>query len=193
MRIISGSARGRTLATPKDQSVRPTTDRVRESLFSILGSLHELVVLDAFAGTGALGCEALSRGAAFCYFFDPSKDSMALIKENISRVKATARASTQQQLMTQALPTITQHKLDLVFLDPPYHTALANEALQALATHHRLLAPAAIIVLEQAIEDPQPAPPSSRFALDDLRTYGRTRLTFFRHISSPEIDDLQGA
>jgi len=129
MRIISGSARGLTLATPKDQRVRPTTDRVRESLFSILGNLHDLIVLDAFAGTGALGCEALSRGAAFCYFFDPSKDSITLVKENLSRVKATDRASTQQRPMTQALPTITQHTLDLVFLDPPYHTTLAHEAL----------------------------------------------------------------
>lgn len=193
MRIISGSARGRTLATPKDQRVRPTTDRVRESLFSILGNLHELIVLDAFAGTGALGCEALSRGAAFCYFFDPSKDSIALVKENLSRVKATDRASTQQRPMTQALPTITQHTLDLVFLDPPYHTTLAHEALQALATHHHLLAPDAIIVLEQAIEDPALAPPSPLLVLDDLRTYGRTRLTFFRHLPSPEVDDLQGA
>lgn len=188
MRIISGSARGRTLATPKNQDVRPTTDRIRESLFSILGDVRDAIVLDGFAGTGALGCEALSRGAQHCYFFDNARDSIALVRENTSRIKATDRATIINLPFARALSTIDAQP-DLIFLDPPYSTALAQQALDALAQWPNL-PPDALIVLEQETDDPQGHLPSPRFHLEDQRIYGRTRLSFFRHLAQHDTDPL---
>lgn len=176
MRIIAGRAKGRALAKPKHKGVRPTTDRIRESLFSILGPMTDRIILDGFAGTGALGCEALSRGAQFAYFFDQSRASIALIKDNVSRIDAQHQSMIRQGRMTQNL-RLLQHPVDLIFLDPPYNTPLIQEALDAL--HHcDHLASNATLVLEQEIDESLPTFDPQRFELVDQRTYGRTRLSF---------------
>jgi 16S rRNA (guanine966-N2)-methyltransferase len=181
MRIIAGYARGRRLVTPSNDSVRPTTDRVRESLFSILGDLEDAKVVDGFAGSGALGCEALSRGAARCAFFDPSTQSIELVRENLKRIDAAHLAAVSRLPFTQGLARL-DFDPDLVFLDPPYHTPLAQQALDALAASPRIT-PGALVVIEQDIGD-TPASHDA-FDLDDERIYGRTRLRFLRRADAP--------
>lgn len=179
MRIIAGHARGRRLLAPADDSVRPTTDRIRESLFSILGDLEGVSVVDGFAGSGALGCEALSRGASRCDFFDLSSKSVELVTENVRRIDASDSAHISRCAFTQGLATLS-HDPDLVFIDPPYHTPLAQQALDALAASPRIT-PGALIVVEQDIDD---APAlHDRFELDDERVYGRTRLRLLRRLA----------
>ncbi len=174
MRIIGGTARGRTLATPKDDRVRPTTDRIRESLFSIMGDFHDTIVMDGFAGTGALGCEALSRGATFCYFADPSRDSVALVEENLTRIDASDRAKVLPVRFDRALEQIT-HDPDVIFLDPPYATGLLEAAVEAVAKCHGI-GKGALLVCEQGSDETPIRHPD--FELDDERVYGATRITF---------------
>jgi 16S rRNA (guanine966-N2)-methyltransferase len=178
MRIIAGHARGRRLLAPSDDSVRPTTDRIRESLFSILGDLEGVSVVDGFAGSGALGCEALSRGASRCDFFDLSSKSIELVTENVRRIDAASQAHISRCAFTQGLANLS-HEPDLIFLDPPYSTPLAQQALDALASSPRIT-PGALVVVEQEIDDTLATHP--RFELDDERVYGRTRLRLLRRV-----------
>lgn len=180
MRIISGSARGRRLATPSGSRVRPTSDRVRESLFSILGSVSDAVFLDAFAGSGAVGCEALSRGASHVYFLDAHRDSISLIEDNVSRVRARERASVHRTDASRGL-SLLSHTLDFVFLDPPYDQDPTPFFTSLSSSPH--LSPHTLIVLEQDRDSPLPSLPD--FLLDDERTYGRARLTFWLPKDSP--------
>ena len=177
MRVISGYARGRRLKAPPShmRSIRPTTDRVRESLFSLLGDVSGTVILDAFAGSGALGCEALSRGASFCFFCDPSSHAQRLIAHNIDVLHAVDRALSLALPLAKALSRIDLAP-DIVFLDPPYARCdLLNGALQALSTCDKITA-SALLVVEQDIG----APPARHeaFLFDEERLYGRTRLSF---------------
>ena len=180
MRIIAGHAKGRALAKPKHKGVRPTTDRVRESLFSILGPMHDLVVVDAFAGSGALGCEALSRGAHFVFFFDNARQSIALIKDNIGRIQSEEQTQVRACTFARGLKSINKD-VDLLFLDPPYHSDLVQRALDALEHHPHVRARARIII-EQEIDEPMPDFNTEHFHLEDQRIYGRTRLSFLRCI-----------
>jgi 16S rRNA (guanine966-N2)-methyltransferase len=177
MRIIAGEHRGRRLAAPSNDLVRPTTDRVREALFSIIGQLDDTIVLDAFAGSGALGCEALSRGASFCYFFDAAKDIIAIVRDNVDRIKSKHLASIHHASCLTSLHLL-RHDPDLIFLDPPYGTDLPQRAIDALASCPKITQ-GAFIVLEQEIEDAAPTLPD-HFLLDDERIYSRTRLQFIR-------------
>ena len=185
MRIISGAARGRRLATPTDDAVRPTSDRIRESLFSILGDVRELRVIDAFAGTGALGCEALSRGAARCDFFDASKASIALVHENVSRIQAGPRAHVHHGPFASSVLGLS-HQADLVFIDPPYATTLAQEALDALL-RAGALAPQALLVVEQDHAQARCVVDAALLQLRDERRYGRTRLCFYTYLGEPPV------
>lgn len=178
MRIIAGSARGRKLASLPTDAIRPTSDRVRESLFSILGDVHDLVVVDGFAGSGALGLEAISRGARRAYFFDRSGRSTALIKENAQRTRAGRRAIIERCTFNQGLEEhLGQETPDLWFLDPPYHTTLAHKALEKMATSPRVTA-GALVVWESDVDEAVPHTPA--FELEDERIYGRTRIQFLR-------------
>ena len=136
MRVIAGKHRGRRLATLKGDAIRPTTDRVRESLFSILGSLHDLVVIDGYAGTGALGCEALSRGASRVWFFDSSRQATDLVAENLATLGETESARVITGTFTLALRSLVEEEetegIDVVFLDPPYGSSEPVAALSAL-------------------------------------------------------------
>ncbi len=134
MRVVGGSLRGRTLAAPKSQSIRPTADRLRESLFNILIHAYDnpitgARVLDLFAGTGALGIEALSRGAAFTLFVDDGAEARALLRENVATLGLGGTSRIFRRDATKLGPAHPVEPFTLVFLDPPYGKGLAEQAL----------------------------------------------------------------
>lgn len=178
MRIIAGKAGGRRLVSPEDGSVRPTPDRVKEALFSIVGNLSGAIVADGFAGTGALGCEALSRGAAQCYFIDQRPESVELIEENLEIIDARDKGIILEGEFSHELEFIVDDP-DLWLLDPPYNSGLGAAALQAMADAN-CVTDRALVVLEQEISEP--IPEIDGFRREDAREYGRTRLTFFRRV-----------
>lgn len=149
MRIIAGEWRGRKLIAPKGDATRPTADRTRETLFSMLnsrlGSFEGLSVLDLFAGSGALGLEALSRGAAHCLFVEQDADAVKAIRANVEAFDARGRAQVQQGSVMILGPAKTVH--DLILLDPPYETGAGQVALDRMV---RLgwIGPATWIALE---------------------------------------------
>ncbi|MEJ6477819.1 MAG: 16S rRNA (guanine(966)-N(2))-methyltransferase RsmD [Octadecabacter sp.] len=178
MRIIAGQHRGLTLATvgkgDAGAHLRPTSDRVRESLFSVLlgyGYPAGARVLDLFAGTGALGLEALSRGGVHATFVDDGRVAQKLIRENIAKTRRGDDSTLIARDATR-LPPNTGAPCDLVFLDPPYGKGLGLVALTA-AHAGGWIAPDALIVWEEST--PQPAP--SGFTLQDQRRYGDTHIT----------------
>ena len=151
MRIIAGEWRGRNLVAPKGDITRPTADRTRETLFNMLtsrlGSFDGLSVLDLFAGSGALGLEALSRGAADCLFVEQDAEAVKAIKGNVAKLDARPRASVQQGSVMSLGPAKAPH--DLIFLDPPYFTGAANVALDRM-TRLGWIGPATWIAVETA-------------------------------------------
>ncbi len=180
MRIIGGQARGLRLADlgsgDAQAHLRPTSDRVREALFNLLINSQNLSlegrrVLDLFAGTGALGLEALSRGAAHCTFVDDGAIARALLRENIAKMRAMGVTRVFRRDAT-ALGENRGPRFDLIFLDPPYGKALGVPAL-ASAVAGGWLAPTARIVWEEA----SPQPPPAGFTLIDQRRYGETWVT----------------
>jgi len=181
LRIIAGRHKGRRIAAPPGQGVRPTASRAREALFDILmhGRFAEREriegahVLDAFAGTGALGLEALSRGAARASFMERDRDTRKLLALNVKALGEEARASV---LAADALhPPRAGRPCDLVFMDPPYAEAVAVTALAALAAQG-WIADDAIIALEVAGRTN--FDPPDGFALLDTRRYGKARILF---------------
>jgi len=153
MRIVGGALRGRTLAAPKSQSIRPTADRLRESLFNILAHAYGdpvsgARVLDLFAGTGALGLEALSRGAAFALFIDDGAEARALIRENVAALGLGGVSHIFRRDATRLGQAQPVEPFSLVFLDPPYGKGLAEKALES-ARDGGWLTPDALIVVEE--------------------------------------------
>lgn len=147
MRVIAGSHRGATLHAPRGDATRPTSDRVREALFSMLGPLDGVRVLDLFAGSGALGIEALSRGAVEATFVDSAAAAVAAVRRNLEALRLEGEVLRRSALATLASPPIATRQYDLVFLDPPYRLAgaLGAELSAALPT---VLAPEARVVAE---------------------------------------------
>ena len=189
MRIIGGRFRGRRLAAPGAAGggkahLRPTSDRVRESLFNLLAHgdygdppLPEgRRVLDLFAGTGALGLEALSRGAVRAVFVDDFATSRALIRENVEALGLTGQTKIWRRDATRLGPCRGE-PYDLIFADPPYRMGLAGPAL-ASARDGGWIAPGAVIVLEQ--EAGEEAPEMGSLAVADQRRYGETMITIYR-------------
>ena len=179
MRIVAGSHRGRPLEAPADARIRPTSDRIRESLFNILdhklGGFAGKRVLDGFAGTGALGLEALSRGAAFALFIDKDRDALALARRNAVSLGLAAKADFRLADITR--PPQAAQRFDLVLLDPPYGKGLAAAALGALAAAG-WLAPDAVAVIEADRSQPEIVPDG--FGILDSRDYGRTKIVLAR-------------
>ena len=176
MRVITGTARGTVLKTPAGMQTRPTAERVKEALFSALHyDLPGLHVLDLFAGTGQLGIEALSRGAAECVFIDRRPDAVRLIQENLALCKLADRARVRQG---DALPYLRSgEKFDLVFLDPPYASGLLEQALTDIAAFD-ICRQHGIIVAESAAETVLPALPPPYRLYREYR-YGKIKLTVF--------------
>ncbi len=154
MRIVGGRLRGRALTAPKSQAIRPTADRLRESLFNILvhgygDPISGARVLDLFAGTGAFGLEALSRGAAFTLFVDDGAEARALLRANVEALGLGGVTRIFRRDATKLGPAHPVEPFSLVFLDPPYGKDLAEKAL--LSAHEGgWLAPNALIVVEEA-------------------------------------------
>ncbi|MCT8990201.1 16S rRNA (guanine(966)-N(2))-methyltransferase RsmD [Chelativorans sp. SCAU2101] len=179
MRVVGGSFRGRRLAAPHSDAIRPTTDRAREALFNILehaypGTIEGARVLDLFAGTGALGIEALSRGAAFCLFVEQAASARALVRQNIESLGLAGRTRIFRRDATHLGPVGTMQPFSLVFADPPYGHGLSEKAIaSALAGHW--LRKDALIVVEEA--EATPFEPPAGIVLHERRTYATTTLT----------------
>ena len=138
MRIIAGEAGGRKIKAPEDNRIRPTSDKVREAVFNMLQMYTEdAVVADIFCGTGCLGLEALSRGAARCFFFDNSRKSMALTEENIRTCRMEDRAETDVCDFRKAVALLPE-PVDMAFLDPPYETGMLQECIELLSKQGRI-------------------------------------------------------
>jgi 16S rRNA (guanine966-N2)-methyltransferase len=185
MRITAGSLGGRSLATPRDHRVRPTADKVRQAIFNILihndfgtgFTLEGACIADLFAGTGAMGIEALSRGARFCLFVDDSAESRAIIRENVEALGLTGITKIWRRDATSLGPmgAGAGGPFSLVILDPPYRKGLIAPALASLR-EGGWLAPGAVIVAETA-EDERVAS-ADGFSQFDERVYGETRVAF---------------
>jgi len=182
MRVVGGRLRGRALAGPKSQAIRPTADRLRESLFNILVHAFDdpvtgARVLDLFAGTGALGIEALSRGAAFVLFIDASAEARALLRENVATLGLGGVSRIFRRDATKLGPAFPLAPFLLAFLDPPYGHGLAEKAL-ASARAGGWFAPDALIVVEEAAKAAFVAPEG--FSEIDRRRYDDTEFIFLR-------------
>jgi 16S rRNA (guanine966-N2)-methyltransferase len=184
MRIVGGKHRGRRLLAPPGENVRPTSDRAREALFDILshGRLAAdgipfagAAVLDAFAGTGALGLEALSRGAAEVVFFERDREALAILRRNVASLGESDRAEILACDVTR--PPRAGIRCAVAFLDPPYRSGLAAAALGAIAVAGWLTADALAVIEVGAHEE---FLPPTGFVLLDGRVYGAARLVFLR-------------
>jgi 16S rRNA (guanine966-N2)-methyltransferase len=182
MRIVGGSLRGRALAAPKSTAIRPTADRLRESLFNILAhaygdAIAGARVLDLFAGTGALGIEAASRGAAFALFVDERAEARALLRENIAALGLGGTTRIFRRDATKLGPAHPLEPFTLAFLDPPYGMGLAEKALIS-ARDGGWLAPDALIIVEEATKAHFTAPDGFREV--ERRRYDETEFIFLR-------------
>ncbi|MFP1633039.1 16S rRNA (guanine(966)-N(2))-methyltransferase RsmD [Zhengella sp. ZM62] len=186
MRIVGGRLKGRALAAPRSNAIRPTTDRTREALFNIIAHGHDDVldgarVLDLFSGTGALGLEALSRGAAFALFVEQSAEGRALLRTNIESLGLQGVARIFRRDATTLGAVGTMQPFSLMFADPPYGKGLGTLALAAARTGG-WLAPGALCIVEEAAGAPLEWP---GFDLVDERRWGDTVMRFLRLSGTP--------
>ena len=185
MRIVSGEFRGKALAAPAGQTTRPTSDRARQAIFNILEhaawsqGVRDARVIDLFAGSGALGFEAVSRGAAFCLFVETDEAARGAIRENVEAMGLFGRTRVHRRDATQLglRPGADGPAFDLAFLDPPYGKGLGETALAKLAAGG-WLAPGATVVFERGAEEPSLA--AAGYEELDVRDYGAARVWFLR-------------
>ncbi len=186
MRIVGGNLKGRTIIAPKDAQVRPTTDRVREAIFNVL--THSAImsrgfenarVLDLFAGTGAFGLEALSRGASYALFIDDAVKSRGALRSNIEALALTGRTRVFRRDATKLgpLPANARPPFNLVFMDPPYGKGLGSKALTSAHAGGWLAAQATIVFELSACEDD---PQVDGFELIHVREYGNSKVAYLR-------------
>lgn len=182
MRVIGGAERGRRLRAPRGLRTRPTADRVREALFDILGpAIRGMRVLDLFAGTGAVGIEALSRGAARAVFVERDREALRVLRANLAALgldRARARVVAGDALASLPALGRSEAPFDLVFADPPYAGDLAARARAALAGGG-LLAAGARLVVQHFAKSPLTTSAGALRAVE-TRRFGETALTFFR-------------
>lgn len=183
MRIISGDLKGRRLVSPAGRITRPTADRIRESIFNIIGPrLPDLRVLDLFAGTGAMGIEALSRGARTAVFIENDNTALAALHQNIAALNLSGRCRVIsldienhiEKFLSASVSGMTPY--DLVFMDPPYAARHIGSTLFALACSDSL-GPGARIVVEHSRQEPIPPVPDG-LVLSDQRRFGKTLVSF---------------
>ncbi|KQZ16646.1 16S rRNA (guanine(966)-N(2))-methyltransferase RsmD [Mesorhizobium sp. Root552] len=180
MRVVGGDFRGRPLATPRTHAIRPTTDRTREAVFNVLAhrfpdKLEGARVLDLFAGTGALGLEALSRGAGYAVFIEESAEGRGLIRSNVEAFGLTGKTKIFRRDAAVLGEAGTLAPFGLVFADPPYGKGLGERALQS-ARKGGWLAPGALCVVEESAS--VPFEPGAGFLIVDERSYGETVIRF---------------
>lgn len=189
MRIVSGDFRGKTLITPDGSATRPTSDRARQAIFNILEhaawspGVRDRRVIDLFAGSGALGFEALSRGASFCLFVETDEAARGAIRDNVEAMGLFGRTRVHRRSATDlgVKPGADGPAFDLAFLDPPYAKGLGEQALEKL-TAGGWLAPDAIVVFESGASEPPFV--ATDFEPLDVRDYGAARVTFLRYAKS---------
>src|ERR1700712_94777 len=184
MRVVGGRLKGRNLASPSSNEIRPTADRLRESLFNILvhaygDPVEGARVLDLFAGTGALGIEAISRGAAFALFVDNGAEARALLRNNIEALGLGGVTKVFRRDAGDLGPAHPVEPFALVFLDPPYRMKLAEKALASLRDG-KWLAAGALLVVEEAKDAAFAAPDG--FEELERRAYDDTEFTFLRSV-----------
>ena len=172
MRIISGKYRGMVLASFNGENIRPTADRVKESLFNILGPVSGSRVLDMFCGSGNLGLECISRGASFVHFNDISKESLAVLKKNLSRIEGNFTITNYD--FSRCLER--GEKYDLIFIDPPYASDFGTEALKLVAAGNHLSGDGIAVFERDRSFDGE----ICGLEKIDERKYGKTYLTFFK-------------
>lgn len=183
MRIVAGKFKGRPLAGPASLATRPTSDRVRESLFNILAhgvdgfDLEGARVMDLFAGTGALGLEALSRGAKFCQFVEESAEARGIIRNNADALGAIGLCKIWRRDATDLGSCAPQSPFELIFADPPYRKGLGEKALVSVMAG-QWLSPGGVVVLEEAEDVDVPA--IAGLTLLDTRVYGDTQVRIYR-------------
>lgn len=181
MRVVGGTLKGRALAAPKHEGVRPTSDRVREAVFNILAhgkdfpSLEGARVIDLFAGTGALGIEAISRGARYSLFVETDTQSRALVRRNVEAFGLTGVTRLFRRDATDLGPAGTMEPFDIAFLDPPYGQGLGDRALAALSAGN-WLKPGALVIVEERAGCEIVLPEG--FVEVDRRTWGDTDVHF---------------
>lgn len=185
MRVIAGSARGRTLSVPAGDRVRPTADRVKEALFSSLtsrfGIIDGLAILDLFAGSGNLGIEALSRGAASVVFVDNSLESLQFIRKNLQLTGFSNRAEAMRADAVAAVKQLAAKAkhFDIIFADPPYAAIAVSDELTAAVATGNLLRQGGVMVIESARKAELAVPVG--FVLSARKVYGDTALNFLEH------------
>ncbi len=185
MRIVGGDFRGRALATPDGRTTRPTSDRAREAIFNVLNhaewapNLSGARVMDIFAGSGALGFEALSRGAAFCLFVETDDDARGAIRENVETFGLFGITRVHRRDATQlgVRPGSAGEAFDLVFLDPPYHKGLGERALDCLIQGN-WLTENATIVFERGADEGDFA--TDVWEIVNTKTYGAAQVLFLK-------------
>lgn len=185
MRIVSGALRGRNIATPPGQGTRPTSDRARQAVFNILEhaawapELRGTRVIDLFAGSGALGFEAISRGAGFCLFVETDEAARGAIRENIDAFSLFGATRIHRRDATDLglRPASAGEPFDLAFMDPPYRQGLCEKALAGLAAGDWLKS-GAVVMIERAADEADLAP--AGFEVLDARDYGAARVQFLR-------------
>ncbi|HLZ03294.1 MAG TPA: 16S rRNA (guanine(966)-N(2))-methyltransferase RsmD [Bradyrhizobium sp.] len=192
MRVVGGELKGRTIAAPASNEIRPTADRLRESVFNILvhaydDPFHDARVLDLFAGTGALGIEAISRGAVFALFVDNGAEARALLRNNVEALALGGVTKVYRRDATNLGPAHPMEPFSLVFLDPPYGQGLAEKALVSLRDGGWLKANA-LLVVEEAKAAAFAAPDG--FEELERRTYDDTEFVFLQNLGGRMRDRL---
>lgn len=188
MRVIAGEARGRRLKAPPREGVRPTSDQLRERLFNVLGARVEGArFLDLYAGTGAVGIEALSRGAARVTFIEENRRHIALIRENLARTVVVDRAEVLCGQVERLLSVLARSgkRFDIVFLDPPYGAGVMSLILAQLH-RFRLVTGEGVVVAEQFRKEPV-VNEAGNFFLSDQRSQGQSLLLFY--FNHPPVGD----
>ena len=183
LRVIGGKLRGKKLSSLRGTAIRPTADRHREAIFNILvGRIKDAIVLDLFAGTGALGIEALSRGAKYAVFIDHHKDAISVIARNLKLCLFEDRSKIIQWDIAKNLNCIrmTDRKFDLIFMDPPYKKSLVGPTLLHLQ-HVQAMTGGALIVVEHSPLE-KITPDSRDFKTLDQRKYGKTLVSFLANV-----------
>ncbi|MBI4634690.1 MAG: 16S rRNA (guanine(966)-N(2))-methyltransferase RsmD [Deltaproteobacteria bacterium] len=181
MRIIGGDARGKQLFLPKGCPIRPTADLVKGALFSVLRSVSEVSFLDLFAGSGSVGIEALSRGAAKAVFVERNRSLAHAIADNLSRCGFDARSEILAADVKSAIRILSERQVsfDIVFADPPYDTGFIDLTLQYLAVSS-VISREGLLVLQHSVREKLPEKADKRFILTDQRRYGDTVLSFLK-------------
>jgi 16S rRNA (guanine966-N2)-methyltransferase len=179
MRVIAGKLRGRPLRAPPGLTTRPTSDRAREAIFQILGNLSELVVLDLYSGTGAMGIEALSRGATRAVFVESDVSALRVLRENLTRLGIAAQATVLDTTVERARARFEKFApFDLVIADAPWR--IAQEAAERVAQGCRgLLAEGGRVLLGHPTDKPVELPAASGLTLVDRRKWGGTGMSFY--------------